>query len=215
MSLFVGVAEDARLRALSVEVAGHLLDALEGGGVGGPGAEAVDLYLRFAPRATAPEAREALWSRLAAALPVARDPVERTALIAALGRFEDPPLLRRSLELLLDGTLRSQDFRTLTGAIGHDRETAETVWTWLTERFDALVAKLGPESGAGLPWLAAGFCDGAAGPRLRAFFEAQRAKIPSGLDRNLAGAIEAIDGCVRLDQGAGARWSSWLASQRL
>jgi len=210
LQLFAGVAEDPKLRALSVEIADELLSAIEAGGDGGPGADAVDLYLRHAPRATPPDAREALWRRLVAALPHSRDPIERTALIAALGRFEDPPLLRRSLALLLDGTLRSQDYRTLTGAIGRDRDTVGTVWSWLTERIGPLMAKLGPESGAGMPWLAAGFCDGAGGPRVRAFFEALRPRISYGLDRNLDGAIEAIEGCDRLTRREGPRWSSWL-----
>ena len=215
LRLYLGVAEDPGLQRVAIEVADELLTAIERQSTAGPDAVVVDLYLASAPRATPASDRPALWERLRAALPKARGPLERIALIGALGRFDEPELVRRSLDLLLDGTLRSQDFRTLTAAIGHRRETAEAIWGWLTEHFDALLAVLGPRSGPGLPWLGAGFCDGAGGPRVRAFFEARRATLPSGLDHNLAGAIEAIEGCARLVADQGPAWSRWLAAQRL
>jgi alanyl aminopeptidase len=215
LRLYLGVAEDPGLGRVAIAVTDELLTAIEARSTGGPDAVLVDLYLPNAPRATPAADRPALWERLRAALPMARTPVERFALIGALGRFDAPELVRRSLDLVLDGTLRSQDFRTLTAALGHRRQTAEAIWGWLTEHFDPLVAVLGPRSGQWLPWLGAGLCDGAGGSRVRAFFEARRATLPSGLDHNLAGVVEAIDGCARLVADHGPAWSRWLAAQPL
>ncbi len=139
----------------------------------------------------------ALWEALRAALPGAQTPAEREALLSGLGSFEAPALLERSLELLLDGTLRAQDYRSIVRPIPRGSAAQRVFWGWFTRRFEALAALRGPRGSASLPWAAAGFCD-AAGRQEAADFFASRPDLAPGSAQNLAQALEEVEQCSRL-----------------
>lgn len=105
---------------------------------------------------------DTLWEGLVSQLraPVGEgepEPLVRVAVISALGSFENPTLLRRSLGLLLDGTLGREDFLTVTRAIS-DAGALHEAWRWLTTHHAALVERLGADAAPDLAWMAAGLC---------------------------------------------------------
>lgn len=117
---------------------------------------------------------EALWQALVSYLHEApqkseSSPVIRVAAISALGSFEDPTLLRRSLGLLLDGTLDQNDFLTVTRAIS-DAQALQETWLWLTTHHAALVERLGAEAAPDLVWVAAALCSEQAAEEVDRFF---------------------------------------------
>ncbi|MCA9518419.1 MAG: ERAP1-like C-terminal domain-containing protein, partial [Myxococcales bacterium] len=167
-------------------------------------ADLVGLYLHAAAAAGPTKSRAALWQRMRDAIAKAQDPVQRVMLIRALGGFSEPELMPRSLDLLLDGTLRTQDFPTLTRGIAYRPGAAEASWEWLVAHYDAFVSRLGDKIAPYVPYMGMGFCDAAGRDKVVAFFAARADKAPPGLARNLAVVLESIDQCARLkDANAG------------
>ncbi len=150
------------------------------------------------------------WEKLRAAVSEERDPVTRVALVGALGSFEDPEILSRSLDLLLSGELRAQDFRSLGRGI--DDRTRDRAWMWMTRNYDDLVAIVGDDYRPFLPWMGNGFCTEADRERVERFF-AESSRSPAGTDRNLGLVVENILRCSRLRRSVGPHLSTWLKSR--
>ena len=127
----------------------------------------------------------------------ATDPAERSRLLSGLSSVRDAELRRRALELALDTRLRTSEvFRPLMAQF-RDVEGVELAWAWLTEHYDALVARMGPGFAGYLPYVATGFCSAERAREARAFFE-PRVGATQGGPRNLASATEAIELCAAL-----------------
>ncbi|MEZ4432686.1 MAG: M1 family metallopeptidase [bacterium] len=143
----------------------------------------------------------ALWGRMRARLDEQPDPIDRVALVGALGSFGDPALATQSLDLILDGTLLAQDFRTLLGGIDH--RTQDAAWMWMTRNYHKLAERMGDSYRPRLPWVGAGFCTAEDAERVRGFFS-EPAHAPEGTERNLGLVLEKITRCARLREGIGA-----------
>jgi len=149
----------------------------------------------------------ALWTRLRSAVVATKDPVTRVALIKALGSFRNPTLLTKSLDLIIDGTLRAQDFSTMRRGIG--RSTQDAAWMWMTRNYDALIGKMGPTYRPYMPWMGHGFCGKGDEDRVAHFF-ADPARSPPGTKRNLGQVTERITRCVRMREALRAPMTAWL-----
>ena len=152
--------------------------------------EIVGMFLPIA----AQNGDEALWTQLIAMVPQASSPAVRNILVRSLASFEDPSLFRRSLDAVLDGTLRTQDYRTLAGSVR--RVARPTAWQWLTEHYDQLVQKLGTKTALGFPRMVSGFCSQGQLDEVKEFFAGHKG-VPEGTERNLNLALEDIERCVR------------------
>ena len=137
----------------------------------------------------------ALWAQIRTALDTAPDPIKRVALVGALGSFRDPKLATRTFDLMLDGTLPAQDFRTLLRGVGD--ATQDAVWMWMTRNYDALAERMGDDYRARFPWVGNGFCTEQDAERVATFF-ADPDHAPDGTARNLGLVLENIRGCARL-----------------
>jgi cytosol alanyl aminopeptidase len=163
--------------------------------------------LSHALPAAAWEGDLSLWEKLRTTVSQAKDPVRRVALVGALGSFEDPALLSRSLDLLLDGELKSQDFRSLGRGI--DDKTRDRAWMWMTRNYEALVSIIGDDYRPFLPWMGSGFCTDADRQRVERFFSEQ-SRSPAGTARNLGLVVENIARCSRLRASVRPHLSVWL-----
>ncbi|MCA9540789.1 MAG: ERAP1-like C-terminal domain-containing protein, partial [Myxococcales bacterium] len=150
-----------------------------------------------------------LWTRLLDTLKANPDPVARVAIIGALASFEDPQLATRAFDLLLDGTLRAQDLRTVGGGI--TVRTRPAAWAWLTSHYDALVAVVGDTARPRLPWMGGGFCTTQERAQVATFFGAPE-HAPEGTERNLGLVLEGIDRCIRLRASLHDPLATWLTN---
>ena len=139
----------------------------------------------------------AVWMQLVALVPQASSPAVRNILVRSLASFEDPSLLRRSLDAVLDGTLRTQDYRTLVGSVR--RVVRPTAWQWLTEHYDQLVQKLGTKTALGLSRMASRLCRQGQLAEVKEFFAGHKG-VPEGTERNLNLTLEDIERCIRQRQ---------------
>ena len=189
------------LMAEANEITERLLDEPES--VSG---ELATLFLHMA----AWDGDAALWDRFRIAVGRTSDPVTRVAIVKALGSFRDPTLLTKSLDLILDGTLRAQDFSTLKRGVGVF--TQDAAWMWMTRNYDQIIERMGPTHRPYLPWMAHGFCDHGDRERVAAFF-AKPERAPPGTARNLGQVMERISRCVRQRSMLRAPFSAWLAAR--
>lgn len=185
------LGRDQRLRERALEAARAF--------VSDPASVPLDVARQSVPLA-AQDGDEALWSALRALLERPElTPNQRSVVLAALGSFREPALLERSLALTLDGTVRGQDLRSVSGGGLATDATAEIVWTWLTTHYTAIRALVGDESAARLPGLGGRFCDADGAARVEAFFS-QPEHAPQGTERALAQVLERIERCRQLRQ---------------
>ena len=140
-----------------------------------------------------------LWLSYQMALQTSATPAARVAVISGLGSFTDAELLRRSLGLFLDGTLRAQDMWTLIGPSFLRDETHSVTWDWFTANYDVIATKVGNKSIGDLPGIGTGFCSAEGREKVAAFFADPKHRT-EGTERNLAVALESIDQCVRRRQ---------------
>ena len=156
---------------------------------------------------------EALWAGLRQALDNASTPAVRRDILIALSSFRAPPLLNKTLDLLLDGTFRAQDVRSVARrAMGH-RMTRTQVWEWMVQHYGKLLEVLGDKYAARFPSLAGGFCAPAQRAAVVAFFK-DASHRTSGTERNLGLALERIDRCIRVRAESEAALDRYLGLKR-
>ena len=149
-----------------------------------------------------------LWRALVSLVSLDLDPWQRVVVVGALGSFEDPKLVASSLDLVLDGTLRSQDYVSLVRAVRPSARGA--AWSWLVRRYDELVEVLGEKSAPGLPSMGSGFCKREDAQRVNDFFS-ETAHAPEGTEHNLRLVVEGIERCVALREAATEPLRAYLA----
>ncbi len=141
------------------------------------------------------EGDEALWEALVAITADTPSPALRNTVVRSLARFEDPILLRRSFDLVLDGRLRAQDYRTLASRVPSTRRRVS--WAWMEDHYADLVPRLGLMTSTEIPEIASGLCTQADHDRVAAFF-ASAEVAPSGTELNTRLVLEDISRCARL-----------------
>jgi alanyl aminopeptidase len=155
----------------------------------------------------------AFFDHVLAKLAATDDAAIRGVLLSALTSTESPELVPRALALSLDERLRGNEVLDPLWSLASARPTREAAWSWFTENFDAVAARV-PEGRMGSsPWLAASFCSEADRARVSAFFGPRIEAMPGG-PRNLAGALEAIHLCTSVVGAQGESARAYLMRQR-
>jgi alanyl aminopeptidase len=152
-----------------------------------------------------------LFERFKTRLTSAKTPVERVLALTALSSFTDPLLVRRALELVLDGTVRVQDqFYVFRGVFAR-ATTRDIAFQTVRERVDDYLAKIPPFArGRMLAFVARG-CSDAEADRARALFEPKMASL-EGADRALSQALESTRRCGALREHDRQLLGAWLAT---
>jgi alanyl aminopeptidase len=137
----------------------------------------------------------AIYERLEAAAIGARDRRERSDLQQALARVREPRLRERVLALALDERLDGREaLHLLEYALGDDANRA-AAFDFVRGHFDALVAKLPPETPGQLATPLGELCTGAERDAFVAFFRERSPRFLGGLKRYTE-ALESIDQCI-------------------
>jgi alanyl aminopeptidase len=157
----------------------------------------------------AAEGDAALFDRFVARLRAARTPTERVLSLAAIGAFADPALVRRALDLVVDGTVRSQDQQYVFRAVFGRPATRGEAFAYVADHTDAVLAKIPPfYRGRLIPTIARS-CSDEDAERARALFEPRLGTL-EGADRGLAMALESSHRCAAFKAhhaGPLGRWS--------
>ena len=127
-----------------------------------------------------------------------RDPAFRSSATGALGRVEDPGLVRKLQVALLAGRFKGTEFtRILFRQMARDASAALT-YAWIKEHGDVVVERI-PETfrSRTMPALGGSFCGADQAIDWQSFIESHAGKLP-GYERSLAQATEGIRLCAGL-----------------
>jgi alanyl aminopeptidase len=130
------------------------------------------------------------------------DPVERTRILGALGRFERPELARRVLDYVLAGPLRPHELRTIPFVVSFaDDASRDRAFAWVRSHWSELVARMPPDRVPSMVRLAAG-CSAERLAVGRDFFGAPERRQPV-LDVQLSRVADQVGECVALRRREG------------
>jgi aminopeptidase N len=150
----------------------------------------------------------ALYDRYVAKLTATSgQPEEYNRFLGALTAFQEPALVKRTLEYALSDAVRSQDAPTLIAGALESREK-NLAWEFVRERWPAIIGKLGVFQGLPAVFQPLGaFCDRTKAEEIRAFF----AKNPlPAATRLLQQSLERIESCAAIDARQSAPFAAWL-----
>jgi alanyl aminopeptidase len=162
--------------------------------------------------AAASHGDQELFDKIHAAAVKSQDHHERQMLIAALGSFRDPAIIRQRLALLLTGQFDPREsFQQFLFPAPPEARTLP--FEFVKQNLDALVKKLprdvGEDYAAQLPAVGEAFCDASSRAELESFFGPRVGRFNGGT-RILAQMLERIDLCIARKQALGPSLSQFL-----
>jgi aminopeptidase N len=130
--------------------------------------------------------------------------------LRALGNFQKPALVERSLEYAVSTQVRAQDAPFLIGRLIGNPDTQDQTWDWIRQHWSQVEAKLTNFSTGVVVHGAGTFCDAGHKQQVQEFFSQH--PIPSA-QRTLQQSLEFIGNCVDLKQQQEPNLASWLQQQ--
>lgn len=137
----------------------------------------------------------ALHGALLDAVKVEKDRADRNRMLGALAWYRERTLVERQLPLALGSELDARESMRLVWGAASDFRTRDLAVAFVEKNWEALIARLPKDSGAGLVFVAGGYCDEKPRDDARAFFDGRSTKYMGG-PRNFAIAFEGIDLCM-------------------
>jgi len=139
----------------------------------------------------------ALFDTLLVEAKATQDRLERRYLMMALFAFTDPLLAQKVLARLLDPAFDVRESWTALQNGFWWNPSRRATNDFIMANFDALAETVSNEAPGGWPFFGSGLCTESDRAQLAAFWKERVARYASA-DRELAGAIEAIDLCARV-----------------
>ena len=136
-----------------------------------------------------------LFDRMRAAARQEKDEQIQGDLLFAMGSFRDPEIVKAAMPIVLTDEFDSRQSLNIPFGVAQSLQTRDLVFEFTRQNWDALIAKLPTDTGAFMPYLAAGYCDEQHRQDVKTFFDGRSTKYTGG-PRNLAQVLERIDLCV-------------------
>jgi len=152
----------------------------------------------------------AMYDKLQTQAETATDPYKKTRALGTLADFDDPALVRRTLDYATSGKVRNQDSIGLIAGLMSRPETRRVAWTYVKENWERVKAQATMSSGPRLVGAAGTFCSVADKTDVQQFYATH--KMPAS-DRALTRAVQSIDRCMELRATQGPKLAEWLAGQ--
>jgi aminopeptidase 2 len=116
----------------------------------------------------------------------------RNTALRCLGRAKDPELIKRTLELLVNGEVKDQDIYMPTGGLRSHPEGINALFAWMKENWDDLVKRFPPALsmlGSLVTIFTSSFTKREQIAEVEKFFEG---KSTNGFDQSLAQSLDSI-----------------------
>ncbi len=152
----------------------------------------------------------ALFDRLQQISETSTNPELQTSALRLLAEFENPELVKRSLDYAVSGKVRNQDaVIQFAIALGVD-ENRDQTWKYIQDNWEKVQAQFTTELGAALVGSTGNFCSSDARDSVKNFFSTH--KVASS-EISLRHAIEHIDGCAELRKLQEPKLKQWLETR--
>ncbi len=152
----------------------------------------------------------ALYEKVLAVSRNSGDPGEKADALRTLARFQDPSLVRRTLDYTVSGEVRNQDSWTVLVALLRDRGTRDQTWRYMQENWDKVHAQLTVASGERVVGATGSFCSVKERDEVANFFATHKVE---AAERTLAKAMDSINDCVQVRSTQETDLHRWLANQ--
>jgi cytosol alanyl aminopeptidase len=119
----------------------------------------------------------------------------RRTLLAALGSFRDPAILKIAMPIVLTDEFDNRESIRILFAARNYPGSRDLAYEFVKQNWDALIAKLPTDYGAFLPFVADQYCDNQHRADAEAFFTGRATKYAGG-PRNLAQTLEVVSLCA-------------------
>ena len=151
-----------------------------------------------------------LFDKLQAVYETTNIPEFKDGALRLLAEFENPELVKRSLDYDLSGKVRNQDV-AIQLAIGLTLDaTRDRTWAYIKANWDKVQAQLTTEMGEVLVGATANFCSAEERDDVQSFFAAHKV---AASDQTLRHAIERMNGCIEFRSLQEPNLKQWLAAQ--
>jgi aminopeptidase N len=151
-----------------------------------------------------------LFNQLQAIYETSTNPEFQIGALRLLAQFQDPALIRRSLDYAVSGKVRNQDaVIQFAIALGNDGNR-DLAWKYIQKNWNKVKAQFTTEMGAVLVGSTGGFCSAESRASVEAFFATHKV---AASDKALKHSIEHIDGCMELRALQEPKLKQWLAAQ--
>jgi len=152
----------------------------------------------------------ALFDQLQKIAETSTNPEMQEGALHLIPRFEDPALVKRSLEYAASGKVRNQDALFLVALALYSDANRAQAWNFTKSHWDTLKTLLTPELGSSLVESTGSFCSVQDRDDVIAFFATH--KVPAA-ERGVQHAVEHINGCIELRSLQQANLDQWLAAE--
>jgi hypothetical protein len=152
----------------------------------------------------------ALYEKVLAVSRNSGDPGEKVDALRTLARFQDPALVKRTLDYATSGEVRNQDSWVVLVALLRHRETRDQAWDYIQKNWDKVHAQLTVSSGAEVVRATGSFCTVQQRDEVLNFFATHKVEAS---ERTLAKAVDSINDCIQLRSAHESDFHRWLEAQ--
>jgi len=152
----------------------------------------------------------ALFDKLQNVYETSTNPEFQVTALHLLAQFEDPALVKRSLDYAVSGKVRNQDAAIQFVIALQVDATRDLAWQYIKANWDKVQALITTSMGAYLVGSTGSFCTAEARDDVTSFFSTHKV---AASDKSLKHAVEHIDGCIELRKLQEPNLKQWIAAQ--
>jgi aminopeptidase N len=149
----------------------------------------------------------ALYDKILADLKNAKTPELYYRDVMALGQFEDPKLIERTLQFAISPEMRSQDSPYLISGTMQNPAAQKQAWDFVQNHWTNIEKLGGPYAAAAIVQATGSFCDAKMRDEVNSFFNSHQTP---GMERSLKQATERMNYCVEMKSQQEQPLASWL-----
>jgi aminopeptidase N/puromycin-sensitive aminopeptidase len=142
-----------------------------------------------------------------AALKAPKSPEVYYINLFTLARFDDPQLLRRTLDYAVSPDVRSQDALGLIARVMNNPAGEKLAWDFVRQHWPAIEKSGGPFASAEVIGATDSFCSANMRDEVAAFYSVHRIE---AAERTYRQSIERINNCIDLKSQQEPQLASWL-----
>jgi len=151
-----------------------------------------------------------LFDKLQSQFETSADPVIQEGALHLMATFEDPELVRRSLDYAISGKVRNQDAALELAVSLSMPASRDLAWQYVKSHWDSVKALLTTELGSYVVGGTAGFCSVEMRDDVQNFFSSHKV---AASGRALNRTVERINGCIEFRRLQEPNLKKWLAAQ--
>src|SRR4051794_31766143 len=131
-----------------------------------------------------------------------------------MGDFRDPALVQQGFRIAMGDEFDPRESIQLVWGPSRDPRTRQAALEFVDQNFDAIVARMPRDYGAGLVAIGSGFCDDSHAHALEKSFRPRARAFPGG-DRRYPQPVEVITLCAAFPNNAGPEPAAWVEQRTL